>query len=173
VFLENGENYEIDVLLLGTGFKCNLSNILDDKILKIINYDYGSKYGPVNLAYDVFHPSIKNLAFVGIHFFLIFFTYELQAKLALEYFLSPKNILSKNLIYSDNKPIDFGDYTSMLAQVLDILPDLKKIETEDKELHDNIISGPLLPQIFILNSENKLKAMEYIKIVNRELMSSK
>jgi hypothetical protein len=55
-------SFEVDIILLGTGYVSNLESFIDEKILKIINYNIDNKYAPVNLAYD-FSSSNKKPSF--------------------------------------------------------------------------------------------------------------
>lgn len=176
VYLKNGDILEdIDYIVLGTGYKCNLY-FLDEDLRKNLNYQVDNKYGPINTILDVFNPSIKNMAFVGIHYFPIFGKYELQAKLAFKYFSDSDylTIIKKDLCFSGlshNKPYSFIEYINKIAMLLDSYPKLDEIKKEDEELYQYITEGPLFIQIFFLNTENKKKYSDIIKSINRALNS--
>jgi dimethylaniline monooxygenase (N-oxide forming) len=176
VELTNGEIYEdIDVVILGTGYKCNLS-FLDEEISEIINYQIDNKYAPTNIVLDVFHPNLKNLAFVGIHYFLVFGLYELQARLALRYFSDYDTLVNKkNQLcvsgFSGNKPYHFMEYTNKIAMLIDSYPKLDEIKQNDEELYNCITEGPPLMEIFWINTPKKEKFVNYIKKINRVLNS--
>lgn len=74
------------MVILGTGYKSELS-FLDENLLKELSYNY--EKGSLNLdKKNVFNASIKKLAFIGFQYHSLFTTFELQARLAMQYFLN-------------------------------------------------------------------------------------
>jgi dimethylaniline monooxygenase (N-oxide forming) len=80
VKLYNGEDYEIDELIICTGYDVDFS-FLDQALLKSLNYDPKNKRNPVELDGNfVYNSNVKNLAFVGLMpYDVTIFTNEFQA----------------------------------------------------------------------------------------------
>ena len=133
---------------------------------------------PLNIYLDVFHPEVKNLAFVGIHYLQMFSFSELQANLALRFFFDKENLfesikgIDQENLLSGNKPYDFHEYLNKVSYLSGNYPDFDLILREDEELYNCIKDGPLLVQMFFLKGENGgiLKEnSDYIKLINRNL----
>jgi dimethylaniline monooxygenase (N-oxide forming) len=152
VRLTNGQIIQADAIILGTGYKSDLS-FIDESVLKELHYD------PVKdtLALDglnVVNTEIKGLAFVGLQYCSTFITFELQARLALKYFLNqykPKDLLLKP--YTNYKTC-YYNYILRLAEQLEVEPELEAIKKDDPELYDYLMKGPIMPQHFKLDLNN-------------------
>jgi dimethylaniline monooxygenase (N-oxide forming) len=159
VILNNGEEYFVDEIVLCTGYKMDLS-IMDENILKLLRFDNNNKYNPLTLDYSVYNPNLPTMSFVGMCRGLLYVTYELQARLAVNYFVEniEKKLFEVNFDSKEHTAIgvtneNYNLYTFGLANRLDLTPDLKRIKEIDKELYEAILLGPMLTQQFNLNKK--------------------
>jgi cation diffusion facilitator CzcD-associated flavoprotein CzcO len=178
VHLSNGQTHEVDSIILCTGYKPNFS-FLDENLKTELNYDPENKSQPVSLERNwVYNHGVKNLSFVGcLPFDVIFCTFELQSKLALQYFTHKdysshlENQMKNGL---KTEEYDFYEPTSLidiLAEELNILPDLELIKEYDKSLYEMVYTGPFLYDHYALNrvnykTEKWERAVNYIKSIN-------
>ena len=173
VELMNGDFYEIDEVILCTGYNVDFS-FLDPQILKSLNYDPKNTRIPLQLEGNfVYNSSVKNLAFVGfMSYDLVFSAYEFQAKVAVNYLKNSDFGKKKTREEYDYK--DPAGYVDFLAEEVGCLPDLQTIEKEDKELFDFVVKGPFLVNHYELRKENYgtkrwKKNAEFIKKFNNDL----
>jgi dimethylaniline monooxygenase (N-oxide forming) len=152
VELTNGQVIQVDTIILGTGFKSNLS-FIDESLLKEIKYDRVNDTLGLD-GMNVFNSDVKGLAFIGFQYYSVFTTFELQARLALSYFLNQCKL--KELTYKPiaNVKVCYNNYLLRLAEQLEIEPNLEDIKKEDTELYECLMKGPLMPQHFRLNCPN-------------------
>lgn len=183
VVLANNDTFDIDILLLGTGFYEDLS-FLDKELLNILEYNPKNKKKPLELDISfVYNRKIKNLAFVGaMASTTIFSTNNFQALVALQYLKYQDNYEEfYKRLESIQTPIRYSDvpgYNDILAREVGFLPDFDFIEKNDKELYEYIIDGPYLIQHYFLKEKNYGtsvwdKNAEFIKNFNRDLKSSR
>jgi len=72
----------VDSLISCTGFRTDLGFLDSETILKTIDFQETDIFSPVVLCNDVYHPDLKNMAFVGIYRGPYFGVMDLQAQLA-------------------------------------------------------------------------------------------
>ena len=127
--LANGNEFEIDEIILCTGYYVDFS-FLDAKILEILKYNPKNKRYPVQLEQNsVYNKKLQNIAFVGVTpFDILPFAQELQSKVAINYFkgVSPKRI-RKDEEWDQQDP---ANYIQGLAEELGIMPYMEKIKEE-------------------------------------------
>ena len=176
--MTSGEILEADEVILGLGYNIDFS-YLDNKILKLLNYNASNKHFPLSLLGScVFNKDVKNLAFIGFApFDVVMSSFEFQAIIALNYLqsLDFEDYKKKYKIF-ENKDIDYIDhreYLEFLADEAGVLPDFEEIK-KDAELYDYIMDGPNMIHHFLLTKKNvetdiwKMNA-EMIKKFNKEL----
>jgi len=179
VILENGQMFEIDILMLGIGYLEDFS-YLDEKIQKILEYNPYNKFRPLNLDLSyVYNRNIRNLAFVGVQTApTIWSTHDFQAMVAIQYLKHQDNYdefykrleeVKQPFVYSDST-----GYIELMAKELDWIPDFEFIKKNDVELFDYVMNGPYLVHHFMLKERNygtKIweKNAEFIRRFNREL----
>jgi hypothetical protein len=61
----------------------------------------------------------------------------------------------------------------MMAEFFHMIPDMEILSQKDNELYEMITCGPLIPQIFLLNSKNEIRerSIKYIKKINHDLLN--
>ena len=173
VKLKNGKEYEIDEIILCTGYNLYFP-FLDKEILNTLHYDPKNKRNPIELEGNyVFNSKLKNLAFVGfLPYDIGFSAFELQSKLAMKFFKNGENLKLKMKGEYDYR--DTAGYMEFLAEEIGILPDLNLIRQEDQELFDYVLKGPFMVGHYQLRKENLGTAVwkknaEFIKWFNKEL----
>lgn len=184
VIINNDQEYEVDYIVVCTGYKIDLS-IIDNKILDLLKFDVTQKYNPLALDYSVYNPNLPTMGFVGMCRGLLYVTYELQAKLAVTNFIeniknnnNKVNFHCSNFVPKGVTNENYNLYTFGLADRLNLTPDLKRIKEIDKKLYEAILEGPLLTQEFNLNknlnenSENWVKHSAVIKNLFESLKHS-
>jgi hypothetical protein len=72
----------VDTLISATGFNTNLDFLDSESVLSTLEYQKENKFVPLILCDEVYHPNLKNLAFVGMYRGQYFGVVELQAQLA-------------------------------------------------------------------------------------------
>jgi dimethylaniline monooxygenase (N-oxide forming) len=150
--LTNGQIIQADNIILGTGFKSDLS-FIDEFILKEL--EYNPIKDSLNLdGLNVFNCNIKGLAFVGFQYSSTFTTFELQARLAISYFLNQYSPKELKLKPNANYKACYNNYILRLAEQLEAEPNIEVIKRVDPELYDYLMNGPILPQHFRLNPAN-------------------
>lgn len=183
VFLLNGEKYDVDIVLLCTGYKKEL-NYLDKEILNVLQYD-PRKSHCIDLDQNlVYNSKLKNIAFVGIlPYYLLIQTFEMQSRVALRYLVNQEaqmqfaenvrqNSLEKRVLYTD-----ISAYIERLAEESDTAPDLEFIKSVDPELYDFVMNGIYLCHHYGLKqkfygTERWNRNAEIIKFINRDLRRS-
>ena len=181
VFLKNGEKFDIDEIILGSGYFTDFS-FLDTGILKDLNYDSKNKRFPLKMEQNyVFNEDVKNLAFVGLAptTAKTFAQYEFQAIIAVNYIKDGNNFeeYKKKHVFFKRKDYDYTDHMAFqdkLAEEAGYLVDLNLIEKIDKELYDMVMNGPFMINHGQLRKETWgtqvwEKNAEIIKRFNREL----
>lgn len=173
VYFENGECIDVDVVILGTGFKNEIS-FIDQKILDSLDYCEKDSVMPLNLFNCTFHPAFKNLAFVGVFKGLFFGITELQAKYALQYLRGENSNSSEIIQETLNNQLNmrklpsrpqfangsYVEYCEKLAKEMGMMPDFKEINEKDPELYDFMLYGPLLICSYFLNDKDELRRKE-------------
>jgi dimethylaniline monooxygenase (N-oxide forming) len=167
VILKSGELIEnIDIILLCTGFEYDLSYFSEElqQIYKI-NDTTISHYNQIDLDYHrIANSRVKSIAFVGIHYFTLWLTLEIQAELAIDYLLKgdvkelDKNREEKE-IYDD---YDYNSYLDKVAEVANQLPTKELLEKLDEHIKKYVMKGPTLVQHFQLNTA-EMKDLENLK----------
>jgi dimethylaniline monooxygenase (N-oxide forming) len=164
IYLENGESIQADVIILCTGFKCNL-NFLDEEIMKIIEYDPNDTIKPFIADSTVFHPDLPNFGFVGMYKGIFFIAIELHARLVSMVFSGEikqldrvemlKNLVKDREIRKLNPRPQFPHLNHVeiydsLAERIGVLPNLEEIKITDNKLYYYLYNGPILPQHYRL-----------------------
>ena len=164
VYLTDGSSHKPDAVIFCNGYKY-LPPPFEEHVLQALNYDKEEKHNPFNLLNSTFNPKFKTLAFVGVSrgFFLCI---ELQAKYALfnlmgkskfsleainaklEENLKLRSQISKNFAIVDT----LKNLTIKIAEELNLLPDINKINKEDPEFHDFLMNVVSTPAIYFLGS---------------------
>lgn len=183
ITLANNEAFDIDILLLGTGYYEDLS-FLDKELQNILEYNPKIKKRPLDLDISfVYNRKIKNLAFVGaMASSTIFSTNNFQALVALQYLKNQDNYEEfYKRLENIKTPIRYSDlqgYNDILATEVGFLPDFDFVQKIDEELYEYIMDGPYLIQHYFLKEKNYATSLwdknaEFIKNFNRNLKSSR
>jgi len=142
----------------------------------------------MNLYHCAIRPELEDIAFVGLYRPLFFCAVELQAILAVKYFLKKINIdkekMTENLeskrkvrrgVEKPKFSGDCVDFSDSIAKDLGMFPNLEEIQQKDAELYDMLMNGPLLNLHYYVNNDDdfiKDKAIRNIKKINNELRSN-
>jgi dimethylaniline monooxygenase (N-oxide forming) len=167
--VSTGDSIKCDVIIFATGIGPAL-NFLDPGDRASIEFVPDDPLQPLILYNGVFHPSLKNLAFIGMYRGPYFAILELQARWALGVFsgsitapdldeISAGLAKSRSIRYKRPRPqFPHGDYVGFadeLASLAGVMPDL----STDQDIYNRLWSGPLIPSHFRLNGRHANKAL--------------
>ncbi len=170
VELEDGTVIEADIVLWCTGYAVNL-DFIDPEILKKLEYDQTDGLQPLILYKATFHPSIKNIAFVGMLKEPIYTVDELQGRWASLVFsqklqLPDREVMEKylnetrSIRFMKVKPQALNEhfvrYSDELAKEIGVCPDFEMIRQTDPDLYDLIWNGVASPAVYRLQDKKEL-----------------
>jgi dimethylaniline monooxygenase (N-oxide forming) len=165
VELSNGQELQVDTIILGTGFKSNYF-FLDECVLKELGYN--KETGSLDLnVFNVFNPEVKNIAFIGNQYYSLFPTFELQVRLAFQYFGGLYKHKELKMKYNSNNKVSYNNHILRLAEQIGCEPDLEEIKIKDPELYDCLLKGPIIPQHFRLNTDNIEEFTKYSDLIKK------
>jgi dimethylaniline monooxygenase (N-oxide forming) len=165
VKLSNDEILQVDTIILGTGYKSDLS-FLDEGLLKELHYSINK--GTLNLSVlTVFNPEVKKIAFVGGQYYAFFAALELEAMLAFQFFLNKYKPKDLKIRHNANEKLNYNNYTLRLAEQVGCEPNVDEIKNKDPELYQYLMKGPIIPQHFKLDMENVEEYNKYSNLIKK------
>jgi len=177
----DGSHEDVDNIIFATGYLSKFP-YFEQETLEKLCYDPKEQFQPVLLYKCTFHPDIKNLSFVGIYRGTYFGPLELQARWTARIFSGKVELPSRevmmegiqserNLKEMEARPqFPHGDYIGLcdsIAEEIDVMPDLKRMEQEEPELYEKLMNYSFVPAHYRLRGfgEKKDVALKQINEV--------
>ena len=174
----------LDAVIYSTGYTAGYFEFFDENTLKNLNYVSNVHYKhPIVLYKNTFHPSVKNLAFIGQQEGLFFNGAELQAKWASEVFSGKielptkeqmnqfidKEIKKRNQNRQSQYPC--GPHVLLsdnIANEMNLLPNFDEMRLENPKLFDMFWNKSMISSHFIFkkNQHSALDSMKEIDIMS-------
>jgi dimethylaniline monooxygenase (N-oxide forming) len=152
---EDGNKDNYDLIILCTGYRNNLKNILSEKIQKILDVNEESYMNPFTACKCMFSNELKGLFFIGLHPNMYFISSEIEANYISRMITGkikyPENYSSlmecekkmKNLNKKLPSLFLYSNYCNNLANNIGIMPDYEKLKEEDLEFYELLKKIPI------------------------------
>lgn len=173
--LSDQTSVEVDTVVFSTGYKLNLS-FLDISLRKTLEFEYDDQLQPILLYKCTFHPTLADMAFVGVYRGPYFAVMELQARWASMVFSNkvklPSNEIMEKAIHEERlireqtpRPqFPHGDYLGLadsIAEEIGCLPDFDVLQKTDEKLYEQLWRGPVLPSHYRLTGPDSAPHILY------------
>jgi dimethylaniline monooxygenase (N-oxide forming) len=159
IVFNNGERQPADVIVFCTGYQLDLS-FLDPAIQQALTFLPEDRLQPVVLHKHVFHPKLRNMAFVGLHRGAHWGVTELQSRWINMVFAgiipmpSIKTMLegvdNELVIRTQNPKPQFPHDSSIelledLGREIGAVPDMASLKQNDPHLYNKLMHTPIIP----------------------------